>query len=922
MKKKLQIWIRQQKSIFLMLAFLLAGGLKLTAQNEAYYEIHDTRFNKSIIAGNTNNVYNGYVYHFDAIGRDNAQWTFVSQGGGYYQIIDKKFGKALKGQTNGYYARHEDKTNTDEFLWKLEDVSGRGVEFTIFNKKYNNYLTVTMDEAYYNDDIFNQSDMSQWKVWRLVRRSGLGPIPKDKNGKEIQSESETIFSTKNNVSKFTIYGLPKRLCDEHLGIGNTVYQGIPTNPARPTDKVFINSFPQIEYGAMNQTQDLSGKSKAYKLTIYARSSAKLNNTNNFVDLVDPFNNVWQGKKERDSLKLASINSTLYRGEYIMSTGDSLQYGTTTMLARFFFQEQNINNGTPINNVYLQMPFVVSGIVDYAVPILGYTTEPQIPYLVLHDPPGDGSTSSFSQTKTICREFENSYSTDQSHEAHAKVKIGVAGSVGLIVTTNFEFSVEFGVGLTAGDLVVKTNDHGTCVSTNEGFSTSDLDPSIADRADVFIGYGYDLNYGKYRVVDFIPDSCKAVTHERLIYSLKGSGQNAYRKFVLTEGGIQNDIDIQKSIMDNVNLDQRTRANALHQYNAWKRVLAANDSIIANATEVIGSPLIFNGGGQGTDWSEAISVTQSSTLNTEHYLSATAGLETVLEFGGGGVSFGYNFNTEKRYGATQTQSGEESKVVAYHLSDNESGDFFKMDVLRDGRYGTPLFRVADGSKTSCPYQGGYQRDQPNLKIDDQTKNNILLENIPVGTLASFKVDLCNDSNEPRTYAISLGGMNPGGATVRIGGVNIGQSSYNQSVPAKSCLEDYVVTVEMNPSVFKYPNLEINMGPECDGAISSSIFASVYFGTTSVNEENSPVKELSVFPNPTSGELNVAFMLKQSADIHFELIDMLGNRSILAADENYTAGERHKTFNVAALPSGIYQLAIQTDQTVITRKVIVQH
>jgi hypothetical protein len=211
---------------------------------------------------------------------------------------------------------------------------------------------------------------------------------------------------------------------------------------------------------------------------------------------------------------------------------------------------------------------------------------------------------------------------------------------------------------------------------------------------------------------------------------------------------------------------------------------------------------------------------------------------------------------------------------------------------------------------------------LKIDGQTKNNILLENIPVGTLASFKVDLCNDSNEPRNYAISLGGMNPGGATVKIGGINIGQSSYNQSVPAKSCLEDYVVTVEMNPSVFKYPNLEINMGPECDGAISSSIFASVYFGTTSVNEENSPVKQLSVFPNPTSGELNVAFMLKQSADIHFELIDMLGNRTILAVDENYAAGERRKTFNVAALPSGIYQLAIQTDQTVISRKVIVQH
>lgn len=917
MKKKLQIWIRQQKSIFLMLAFLLAGGLKLTAQNEAYYEIHDTRFNKSIIAGNTNNVYNGYVYHFDAIGRDNAQWTFVSQGGGYYQIIDKKFGKALKGQPNGYNARHEDKTNTDEFLWKLEDVSGRGVEFTIFNKKYNNYLTVTLDEAYYNENIYNQSDMSQWKVWRLVRRSGLGPIPKDKNGKEIQSESETVFSTNNNVSKFTIYGLPKRLCDEHLGIGNTVYQGIPTNPARPTDKVFMNSFPQIEYGAMNQTQDLSGKSKAYKLTIYARSSAKLNHTNNFVDLVDPFNNVWQGKKERDSLKLASINSTLYSGEYTMSTGDSLQYGTTTMLARFFFQEQNINNGTPINNVYLQMPFVVSGIVDNEVPILGTTVEPQIPYLILHDPPGDGSFSTFQKSKTICRQFEDIYTGTTTNDVNASVKLGVAGSLGIIATIDYEFSVTLSGGRTQGSLTNIIKAQQNCISTSNSFSTSDLEPTGAGGSDIFIGYGTDLQYGAYSTVVFDKDSCKTKVVKKLIYNPIGTP----RRFTYTEDGIKADIENLKSIVeDSIKNNIRTRSNAKNQIKVWNQILILNGANKANATELIDRVSFSSGASDRLE--SSITVMNTKSLVVDHWIENRIGLETVIEVGGSGGSFGYEYRTEKRYGQTTTVDTSTINMVSYDFKDNTSGDKFDVDVFRDPMFGTPVFRVLNTSKTSCPYEGGYQRDQPNLKIDGQTKNNILLENIPVGTLASFKVDLCNDSNEPRNYAISLGGMNPGGATVRIGGVNIGQSSYNQLVPAKSCLEDYVVTVEMNPSVFKYPNLQIDMGPECDGAISSSIFASVYFGTTSVNEENSPVKQLTVFPNPTSGELNVAFMLKQSADIHFELIDMLGNRSILAADENYAAGERHKTFNVAALPSGIYQLAIQTDKTVITRKVIVQH
>ena len=129
----------------------------------------------------------------------------------------------------------------------------------------------------------------------------------------------------------------------------------------------------------------------------------------------------------------------------MSKDYHLPFGTASLLSRFFIQEQNISNGTPLNNTYLQIPFQVSGIVDHNVPILGFTTEPQVPYMVLHDPPGDASIASFSESKTICRDFENTYSTDDSFEAHAKVKIGVAGSAGLIVTTDFEFSVEFGIG---------------------------------------------------------------------------------------------------------------------------------------------------------------------------------------------------------------------------------------------------------------------------------------------------------------------------------------------------------------------------------------------------------------------------------------------------------------------------------------------
>lgn len=933
MKKQLRMSGMSRKQLILLFGIILISTLSVSAQK--YFELHDSYHNRSAIASEVNN---GVVYHEYANGRLNAQWKFELVADSFYTITDKKWGKVIGARSdyNDTYVYHYNVTNTDNVQWSLVDVDGRGVLFYIKNKKYDIFLmapAVGNGQMYLWDTI--NVTLKKCGAWRLIEKQGQGDMPKDVKGKEVKATSELVYTTNNNTT-VSMYNLPGTLCGDVLG--NQLIQGLPGSP--PNDLTFMNSIPREKYGAMDQSQENTQSEKDYLISIYVNSPHRIDHTNNYVDLIDPTNNNWAGEKTRDSLKLVrrgdayynGNNKAFYLGEYKLNTVSKdahiplgtapLSFGTASMLCRFFIQEQNLGNGTPISNTYLQIPFQVAGIVDHEVPILGYTTEPKIPYLVLHDPPGDLSTSSFSQSKTICRDFENTYSTDQSHEVHAKFKLGIAGSVGLIASANFEFSVEFGVGLTAGDLAVKTNNQGTCVSLTEGFMTSDLDPNIEEGSDIFIGYGYDMNYGKYRVVDFIPDSCKAVTRERLVYAIKGSGQNAYRQFVLTEGGIRNDIAFQKSLMDDVNLDQRTRANALYQYNAWNQVLIANDSIIANAAEPIGQPLVFSGGVQ-KDWSDAISVTQSSSLNTEHYLAATAGLETVLEFAGNGLSFGYNFNTEKRYGATQTVAGDTSTVLSYVLKDDDNGDFFIVDVLRDGRFGTPLFRVADGTKSSCPYEGGYQRDQPNLKINGQTENSIELHNVPIGDVGLFKVDLCNESNEDRTYIVSLGGGNPGGATVRLGGNNIGESPYTTpSVPAGGCLEDYVLTVAMNPGVFEYPNLEIVLSPSCDGAVSSSIFASVYFGTTAVIDETSPVKQLNVYPNPTSGEVNVAFMMEQPADIHFELFDMVGNRSLLTAEENYSAGEQHRTFNVDGLPSGIYQLAIKTNQSVISRKVIVQH
>jgi hypothetical protein len=926
MKKQLRMSGMSRKHLILLFGFFLISTLSVSAQK--YFELHDAYNNRSALVPD---VYNIHTYHEYANGRLGAQWEFELVADSFYTIKDRKHGKLLSTNPAGDDAQtyHYDVNNGDHSQWCLVDVDGRGVLFLIKNKKYNKrFLACWSVDA--NGDLLIQDTIGAVKKkcasWRLIEKYGTGNMPKDVKGREVKATSELVYNTNNNTT-VSMYNLPRTLCGDVLG--NQLIQGLPGSP--PNDMTFMNSIPREKYGAMDQTRESSQSGQDYLISIYVNSPHRIDHTNNYVDLIDPTDNNWAGEKTRDSLKLVRRGDAyivnygwkgFYLGEYKLNTVSKdyhLPFGTASLLSRFFIQEQNINNGTPLNNTRLQIPFQASGIVDHNVPILGYTTEPQVPYMVLHDPPGDASIASFSESKTICRDFENTYSTDDSFEAHAKVKIGVAGSAGLIVTTDFEFSVEFGIGLAAGDLVVSTDANGTCIVTNEGFTTSGLDPDINDGSDVFIGYGYDLDYGKYRVVDFVPDSCKAVINERLIYSLKGTGQDAYRRFVLTEGGIRNDIaSLQTKLNDP---DLRTKRNAEYQINAWERVLAANDSVKLNATKVIGTPPIFNGGGQEAEWSESITVTNSSSLMTEHYLASNVNMETVLEIGGSGGSFGWNYNTEKRYGATKTQSGEKAKVVSYKLSDDESGDYFRVTVLRDERFGTAIFQVDPTSKTSCPYEGGYQRDQPRLKFANQDENEIALHDLPVGQPVQIPIRLYNDSNEPRSYVIQLTGGSAGTDDVKIGAKSItgGDVYKSLAIPANSFLPEILSVT--NQSQNAYPDLIITMYPECDGAITSDIKVSVYFGTTAVLEQ-SPVTLLSVFPNPTSGELIADFTLEESADVRFELYDMVGNLSVLASEENYSAGPNRKQMNVEQVPSGIYQLAIKTNKSVISRKVIVQH
>lgn len=601
-------------------------------------------------------------------------------------------------------------------------------------------------------------------------------------------------------------------------------------------------------------------------------------------------------------------------------------GTTSGSLVIPLEEYDNFTGTPvITKQTVIIPFIVEGVVktvNNEVPILGDMVSPSIPFLILHDPPGDGSSSEFQEMKTTCRSFSDSYTVDEANNVHAAVKLGVAGSIGFVATIDFEFSVEFSGGLTVG--TTQTGDEGseTCITTTEGFSTSDL-PGAEDGQDVFIGYGMTLYYGKYQNVEYDRTNCTVGVFERLIYAPKG----VPRKFIYTKDAILTEIANLQLTKDDTTKNTRQRNEADNQIDVWNQVLQLNDENINNLSNDTLASVSFSALANSFHES-SISIVDTKTITTEQYIDGTAGLELVLSIGGSGVSGGYEYSTSKRYGKTTSTSQDSSKVLRYTLADDDSGDIFYTTIVRDPMFGTPIFRRDGATASSCPFEGGYQRDQPLLKHSDISGSTIILEGNPVGTSATFKTDICNNSNEPRTYNLKLNAQsNLNGAVITVIGVPLNGNDLGQefTVPANSCLEDVVVNVAMlnGQSPLSYPKLELFLYSPCDPEITSSIFASVYFGdaTSGLHDPWDGITDLQVFPNPAKETANVSFHLLEPTTMHIGLYDMTGRLLTASREEQLSNGDHQKEINVAGISPGLYVIKMQCAEGIISKTLVVE-
>ncbi len=476
-----------------------------------------------------------------------------------------------------------------------------------------------------------------------------------------------------------------------------------------------------------------------------------------------------------------------------------------------------------------------------------TVTPQIPVMILRDPPGDLSYSHIQTAQTMVT--SNRFYTRESttNNSWATVSVGSKFSTGIGFITEFKVTAELTASLEASQSILNTEELLTSITSTSAFSTSDAENVIGEKGDVFIGAAMNLSYAAADIIKFDADNCRIIEDVNLV--IASDGYLPSTTYVYTRDHIRVSVIPNLKLLADNSPNPDSSAYYLGQIKLWQQVLALNEELKEQATSYGTSHnYSFNGGAGGIAESTIARATQ--TRNVEFSLEIDAGVaaEAGIKVAGAGFSGGVMTNFRMETGESQTTTLTNEVEIGYVIDDDDINDVFSVDVFVDPVYQTPIFKTF-GSETSCPYEAGsLPIDDPNIVIQNPVQTGLDANTTAVFTLNLFHNGQSENTNtDTRKYRLELNsGSNPDGAIVRIGGISQGSEEYD--IP-KDNPQQVTITIDKVPAsqIFSYEGIEFLLYPACYSAASladaagqlASAKLSVFF--------NSPCSEVSIFePN----------------------------------------------------------------------------
>jgi hypothetical protein len=510
-----------------------------------------------------------------------------------------------------------------------------------------------------------------------------------------------------------------------------------------------------------------------------------------------------------------------------------------------------------------IPFYVTQTKVYSG-IKGSTLLPEIPQLILHDPPGDLSSSYLKKSSNVCHGISMGISEDASNSVYGSVRLGAKGSMGFLVETEYEAYGELSASATMGVSTNSTGDFETCFEMTEDYYTSNSDLKGTD-GDVYIGFAQGLDYGiESRLeCDFYNGDAPRYETGKGKLVVAPSTTIPTTKFVYTESHIKNSVipDLQRIINDPA-ASPLVKEKSTDQLNTWMQVLDMNQAIQNDAGTIIQT--ISFSANTGQSYETSTSTTNSQSIELAFYLDAEVGLEIGAYVGGSGAAGGVKTNMSMEFGKTSSSAKTFTNTVGYILEDDDDGDYFGLNVKSDKVFGTPVFELLNSSTaSSCPYEGGFQLDQPDLKIAPESSSVFASTATVVGqdpsSPALYRLKISNNSTDERTYLLRLDpNSNPDGAIIRVGGtVILGSNNWvDYTVPPAESLPSVLLDLSKgaNQNINDYGPIRLLLYSECEPSIESVVTIYASFNTTGTTEVEKENASLQVFPNPSSGEFTI--------------------------------------------------------------------
>lgn len=444
-----------------------------------------------------------------------------------------------------------------------------------------------------------------------------------------------------------------------------------------------------------------------------------------------------------------------------------------------------------------------------------TRTPEIPMIILHDPPGDNSYAFIEKGTTYSHFTANEVLVGGEAGFYLNLLLGAK------VLTPFSgngFGTQIKFSASAGRDNFDRDGIFTEITFNERFQTPDHENLTGHDGDVYIGAAFNQEFSLAQALTFDIDSCKGDVD--IVPSL--AVEDFATTFVYTEKHIRNTLMptiglIKNNIIDGrpfntLTLEEQAQVNNLIADSLlWADILNQN-RLDRDSLATFKENISFSAGAQISKESSSDSVRMKSYeynrfVNLEFGLGAKIDNESGIWFDSElGVMGKFRFASSVNEGRDTSFT----RTVGYILDDNDIGDFFSVDILEDTSYSVPAFRLKLGT-SSCPQEPGTQaRDRATIQILPPE-----ITNIPPGEAANFLCQITNESEsfETREYGVRVvPTTNPDGMIVTLAGQWIGSGEGTFFLEPNQT-KNLVLSFDQGPLASTYENVGVMVYPTCE-------------------------------------------------------------------------------------------------------------